>query len=344
MIYRILNSILIVFLGFCTNACDQKTLDLNREDNWSIQLPDHFDPLPVPDKNPMNSAKIELGNYLFFDPTLSKDSSTSCASCHLPQLAFSDGRVKSIGIGDSIGMRNSPVLINLAYSPSFMMDGGVPTLELQVIAPLMHEGEMGFDLFELEKRFADKELYQDLSIKAFDRNLDAKAIAYALAAFQRTLLSFESNYDSFIAGTKNSYNIEEKRGFDLFFSDSLNCSSCHAGFNFTDYNFYNLGLYETYEDDGRGRVTEDLNDFGKFKVPTLRNIELSAPYMHDGSIASLEEVIKFKMTGGKDHSNKSDNFKGFDLNEVDQIALLAFLKTLSDPAFVLREEKRIKKL
>lgn len=343
MIYRILCPILIIILGFSAIACDQKTLDQQKEGNWSIQLPDHFETLPIPDKNPMNSAKIELGNYLFYDPALSKDSSTSCASCHLPQLAFSDGRVKSIGIGDSIGMRNSPVLINLAYSPAFMMDGGVPTLELQVIAPLMHEGEMGFDLFKLEKRFAEKKLYQELSIKAFDRNLDAKAIAYALAAFQRTLLSYESNYDSFVAGDKDSFSVEEKRGFELFFSDSLNCSTCHAGFNFTDYNYYNLGLYESYEDDGRGRVTEDLSDYGKFKVPTLRNIELSAPYMHDGSIASLEGLIKFKMTGGKEHSNKSDNFKDFDLSEVDQNALLAFLKTLTDPAFVMREEKRIKK-
>ncbi len=334
--------LLFVIIGLSILSCDQSTVELPSERSWNINLPDHFDQLIIPERNPMNEAKIELGNYLFYDKALSKDSSTSCASCHLPQLAFSDGRVKGIGIGDSIGMRNSPVLINLAYSPAFMMDGGVPTLELQVIAPLMHEGEMGFDLFELEDRFSENKLYQDLSKKSFNRRLDAKAIAYSLAAFQRTIVSYESNFDKFIAGDKSIFNVEELRGYELFNSDSLNCSACHTGFNFTDYNYYNIGLYELYLDKGRGRVTEDNKDYGKFKVPTLRNVEMSRPYMHDGSMASLEEVVEFKMTGGKEHINKSDNFKSFNLSEDDQKALLAFLKTLSDTNFVSRELTRIK--
>ena len=344
MIDKLLIGIIIISLTIFIVSCDNSIEEKSSDRNWSVELPGHFDSLPIPDKNPMNLAKIELGNYLFYDIALSKDSSTSCASCHLPQYAFSDGRVKGIGIGDSVGVRNSPVIINLAYSPAFMMDGGVPTLELQVIAPLMHEGEMGFDLFELEKRFLENEVYQELALKGFDRNLDAKAIAYSLAAFQRTLLSYESKYDGFVSGNKASFSVEELRGFELFNSDSLNCSTCHAGFNFTDYDYYNLGLYETYADEGRGRVTENSEDVGEFKVPTLRNIEYSAPYMHDGSIASLEEVIEFKMTGGKEHINKSDNFKKFSIDEADQKALLAFLKTLSDQNFILREENRIKKL
>jgi cytochrome c peroxidase len=138
----------------------------------------------------MNASKVELGARLFYDNRLSKDSSTSCASCHFPSLSFSDGKAKSRGIGDSISIRNSPVLVNLAYASSYMMDGGVPNLELQVVAPLLHEGEMGFDLFELEERIAGDTLYQRLSIAAFNRDLDGAAIAYSIAAFERSLLSY----------------------------------------------------------------------------------------------------------------------------------------------------------
>jgi cytochrome c peroxidase len=343
MIKALLNFAVFVLLLFLNFSCNSKQIESENGGSWELILPTHFPALPVPIKNEMNLAKISLGNYLFYDKALSKDSSTSCASCHLPELAFSDGRSKSIGIGDSIGMRNAPVLFNIAYASSYMMDGGVPTLELQVIAPLMHEGEMGFDLFELEKRFSTKKLYQGLAMEAFDRKLDAAAIAYSLAAFQRSILSYESKFDAYKSGKTEVFTASELKGYELFYSDSLNCSACHIGVNFSDYNFYNIGLYNNYKDKGRARVTEQVEDNGKFKVPNLRNIEFTAPYMHDGSIASLEELINFKMTGGCDHENKSDIFKSFYLDAEAKIALIAFLKTLSDPIFIEREVKRRKK-
>ena len=292
----------------------------------------------------MNLAKIELGAHLFYEPLLSNDSSLSCASCHIAELAFSDAKSRSKGINDSLSLRNSPVLFNLAYASSLMMDGGVPTLELQVVAPLMHESEMGFDLFELVSRLEKNEAYQSLSLKAFDRQLDAAAIAYAIAAFERSLLSYQSKYDEYISGDKQIFSNDEQRGFDLFYSDSLNCSACHNGINLSNYEFYNIGLYESYSDPGRWRVTENKLDIGKFKVPTLRNIEYSAPYMHDGSMETMEEVILFKMTGGKNHINKSEKIYPFYLDENDQKALLSFLKSLSDPIFVEREIQRREKL
>lgn len=330
---------IIAILSFIFASCEEGTSS-SETNVWQVELPSHFKTLPAPEKNPMNAAKVELGARLFYDNRLSKDSSVSCSSCHFPSLAFSDGRTKSIGIGDSISVRNSPVMVNLAYATSYMMDGGVPTLELQVVAPLLHEGEMGFDLFELAERIGGDKRYQDLSKTAFNRKLDGAAIAYSIAAFERSLLSYESKYDYYLEGDKSVFSQQEMKGMELFFSDSLNCSACHSGANFSDYNFYNIGLYENYKDPGRWRVTEQDVDKGKFKTPTLRNIEYSPPYMHDGSIGSLEDVIRFKMSGGVSNKNKSDNFKSFQLDEEGRDALLAFLKTLSDPSFIKREMER----
>jgi len=341
---KIYFSVSIIFLGLFLQSCNNSAEDTDDLIEWNIELPSHFDSLPIPLNNPMNLAKIELGARLFYDSQLSLDSSLSCASCHKASFAFSDGKIKSRGISDSLTFRNSPVLFNLAYAPYFMMDGGVPTLELQIVAPLMHENEMGFDLFTLAERLVENELYQALSLKAFDRELDPAAIAYSIAAFERSLLSYQSKYDTYISEDTTVFNKEEKRGFELFYSDSLNCSSCHNGINLSNYKFYNIGLYENYSDPGRWRITEKSADIGKFKVPTLRNIEYSAPYMHDGSIATLKEVIIFKMSGGVNHENKSDKVHSFHLNEKDQKALLSFLKSLSDPIFVAREKERRTKL
>lgn len=334
----------IIFIGLLFQSCNDSARETERLNEWNVELPSHFDSLPIPLNNPMNKAKVELGARLFYDPLLSIDSSLSCASCHIASFAFSDGKIKSRGQSDSLTFRNSPVLFNLAYAPYFMMDGGVPTLELQIVAPLMHENEMGFDLFKLSDRLAENEIYQELSLRAFDRELDPAAIAYSIAAFERSLLSYQSKYDAYLSEDKSVFDEEEKRGFDLFYSDSLNCSSCHSGINFSNYKFYNIGLYQSYTDPGRWRITEKAADIGKFKVPTLRNIEYSAPYMHDGSFATLEEVITFKMSGGKTNENKSDTINSFQLNENDQKSLLSFLKSLSDPIFVEREIQRREKL
>lgn len=333
-------TLLTLLISALTISCKDSEEKGMQVIEWRIDLPAHFEELPVPEKNPMNEAKVELGAKLFYDPILSKDSSVSCSSCHFPHLAFSDGLAKSFGLNDSISMRNSPVLVNLAYANSYMMDGGIPSLELQVAAPILHEGEMGFDLFAIAEKLQQNEIYQHLSEEAFSRPIDAGAIAYSLAAFERSLLSYESAYDQYLEGDEYALGTLAKRGKELFFSDSLNCAACHSGVNFTDYAFYSIGLYTEYTDQGRWRITENVKDEGKFKTPTLRNIGLSAPYMHDGSIENLMGVINFKMSGGNDHPNKSDKLKGFYLNEGDKLALLAFLESLDDAAFVEREVTR----
>lgn len=333
-------SLVILILSILTISCKDSQEKGMQVNEWGIDLPAHFEELPVPEKNPMNDAKIELGARLFYDPILSKDSSISCSSCHFPHLSFSDGRAKSLGINDSISMRNSPVLVNLAYASSYMMDGGIPSLELQVAAPILHDGEMGFDLFAIADMLQQNELYQQLSEEAFSRPIDAGAIAYSLAAFERSLLSYESAYDQYLLGDENALGALAIRGKELFFSDSLNCAACHSGVNFSDYDFYNIALYSEYSDQGRWRITEKVEDEGKFKTPTLRNIALSAPYMHDGSIEDLMGVIDFKMSGGNDHPNKSDKLKSFYLNDEDKLALLAFLESLDDATFVEREINR----
>ena len=330
--------LLILFLGF---SCDQ-SIDSNSEesDSWVVELPDYFPKMNVPAKNPMSISKVALGAKLFYDPALSVDSTISCASCHLPQFAFTDRMAKSVGVSKNLTARNSPTLVNLAFHPYLMFDGGIPTLELQAIAPLMHPDEMGFDLFKVAQLLNSDQEYVKLSQQVFNEYLNAQNIAYALAAFQRALLSYQSPYDKYLQGDNKALSPEQLRGKELFFSEELNCTACHSGFNFSDFEFYNIGLYWEYADKGRWRVTEDENDEGKFKVPTLRNIELTGPYMHDGSIVSLEEVIDFKMSGGADHPIKSEKVHSFYLSEFDKAALIEFLYSLTDKEFVKREEER----
>ena len=334
--------LLILFLSFSCSQLNDAITETN--DSWTVSLPNYFLELIVPAKNPMTSSKVALGAKLFYDPALSADSTISCASCHLPQFAFTDRMAKSIGVSKNPTVRNSPTLVNLAFHPYFMFDGGIPTLELQAIAPLMHPDEMGFDLFKAAERLNNDQKYAIMSQKVFNEPLNAQNIAYALAAFQRSLLSYQSPYDAYLQGDKEVLSSEQLRGKELFFSDSLNCTACHSGFNFSDFEFYNIGLYQAYADKGRWRVTEDTKDEGKFKVPTLRNIELTAPYMHDGSVSSLEEVIDFKMSGGADHPIKSEIVHSFNLNEFDKAALIEFLYSLTDKEFVKREEDRRKKI
>jgi cytochrome c peroxidase len=221
-----------------------------------------------------------------------------------------------------------------------MFDGGIPTLELQPVAPIMHSDEMNFDLFEIADRLNKIPDYVSLSQNAFGEPLNAKNVAYALASFQRDLLSYQSTYDKYLQGNESALSEEQKRGKALFFSDSLNCAACHAGFNLTDYEFYNIGLYAQYNDKGREKVTENPEDNGKFKTPTLRNIEITQPYMHDGSMATLDEVIEFKMSGGEAHLYKSEKVHAFNLNKADKKALKVFLISLTDNEFIARELER----
>lgn len=305
------------------------------KDVYDLKIPKGFPTPIIPENNQLNNSRVELGRRLFFDKILSRDSSVSCASCHKPELAFTDGKKLGVGIRDQKVSRNSPTLTNVVYNPYFLMDGGVPTLEQQIIVPVQEHKEFDFHFALIAQRMQKDSAYVKSSKKAYNRKPDAFVITRAISAFERTLISGNSNYDKFeYQGNSKALSNSQKRGKDLFFSDKLKCSECHTGFNFTDYSFQNNGLYLNYLDSGRMRLTSLESDRDLFKVPTLRNIELTAPYMHDGNFTTLELVIKHYETGGKDNPQKSNKIKGFKLKESEREDLVHFLESLTDSTFI----------
>ncbi|MFZ6050889.1 cytochrome-c peroxidase [Halocola ammonii] len=313
------------------------------KESYELEIPAGFPEPTIPEDNQLTSERVELGKHLFYDKRLSANNAISCASCHKQQLAFADSKPLSMGHNGREGFRNSPTLANVAYQETFMMDGGVSTLALQSLAPIHDEEEMGFNINEVViKLNADSELKKK-SKEAYGRDsLDAWVITRALASFQRILISGNSRYDQFEhQGRSYVLTKEEKRGMKLFFSEKTQCGSCHAGFNFSDGNFHNIGLYEKYEDPGRERISNKSEDYGKFKTPTLRNIELTAPYMHDGSLSTLEEVIEHFNNGGSNHKNQDSRVKPLNLSDEEQSELIAFLKTLTDEEFVTNRDFRL---
>lgn len=301
---------------------------------YNLVLPAGFPSMNIPADNELTVVRVELGKMLFYDKALSRDSSTSCASCHLQSHAFSDVINKSIGIDGRTGMRNSPPLFNLGYHPYFFADGGVPTLELQVLAPVQDVNEMDHDFLQAVERLAQNPKYQELGKIAYDRDFDAFVLTRAIAAFERTMISGNSAYDKYINGQGSAISDAAKRGLDLFNSERLSCSGCHSGFNFTDFSFKNNGLAVAYADTGRMRVTALPEDRDKFKVPSLRNIALTAPYMHDGSIATLPEVIEHYNSGGEANPHKDERIKPLLLTSQEKSDLLEFLYSLTDNEFI----------
>ena len=272
---------------------------------------------------------------MFYDPLLSRDSSISCGSCHLAANAFSDNVKFSTGVDGLQGTRNSPSLANIGYHPYFMREGGVPTLEQQVLVPIQEHVEMDFNLVAAAGRVAQIEAYNNISQKAYGRDIDYYVITRAIACFERTLISGNSRYDKFTyQGLTSSLTEMEVRGKELFFSNKTKCSTCHSDFNFTNYGFANNGLYETYQDEGRYILTGDPMDFSKFKVPSLRNVALTAPYMHDGSINTLTEVVEHYNGGGANNPNKDSSIQALNLSESEKQELVAFLKALTDYEFI----------
>lgn len=300
-----------------------------------MEIPKGFPEVDAPEGNEFTQARWDLGKKLFFDPILSADSSISCASCHHPQLAFSDNLPFSLGVEGAIGTRNSPTLANVAYHPYFTREGGVPTLEMQTLVPIQEHNEFNFNILLIAERLKQNAEYVVMSKEAYDREPDAFVITRSLACFERSLLSGYSSYDQYVNyGKTDALSEAAINGMNLFFGERTHCSSCHSGFNFTNYAFENNGLYENYTDEGRFRLTSKEADRALFKVASLRNIELTAPYMHDGSMNTLEEVIAHYQSGGKNHPHKSDLLKPLNLTETEQQELIAFLKSLTDEEFV----------
>ena len=235
-------------------------------------------------------------------------------------------------------VRNAPSIANVAYHPYFLREGSLPTLEQQVGVPIQEHAEFDFNIILLAERLSENPYYVELSEKAYAQEINAFTITRSISNFERTILSGNSAFDAYeYQGEPNALNASEKQGMQLFFSDKLSCNKCHGGFNFTEYAFKNNGLYEVYEDPGRFRFSKDSADLAKFKVPSLRNIALTAPYMHDGSISNLEAVIEHYNSGGVSHENKDPLIKPLNLLPSEKSDLINFLTALSDWDFVENE-------
>lgn len=331
-------SLYILTLILFISSCKKEAIEESKTSMpYIVETPAGFPLMESPSDNRLTSSRVELGERLFFDTRLSRDNTVSCSSCHHPEKAFADGLIVSSGIDGQTGFRNSPSLANIGYNESFFADGGVPTLELQVMAPIHDEVEMDFLIADVADLLNQDNELRNLSFEAYDREIDPFVITRSIAAFERTLISGDAKYDRFLQNSEELSDLELE-GLSIFEGEKGKCVSCHSGFNFTDNDFYNLGLYENYADEGRERITLNPLDNGKFKVPTLRNIDLTGPYMHDGSISSLEELIEFKVSGGLEHSNKSEKFVPLNLSQNEKNALIAFLKTLTDENFISKYE------
>lgn len=286
-----------------------------------------------PSDNPISDASINLGGALFFETLLSKDSTLSCEGCHMMNNAMADHLPLGEGIKNRHVTRNTPTVFNMAFQPYFMADGKFESLEDQVLGPINEHREFDMSPEEVVSRLKTEETYNQWSQEAYQSELTIEVVQKAIANYERFLISDNSRFDQYQRG-EVELTLDELHGWELFKSEELNCVQCHNGYNFSNYSFENNGLYVNYADSGRALITKEVEDLAKFKVPSLRNIAITYPYMHNGSVGTLEEVIKHYASGGKEHRSKSRFIKGFELNEKETQALIAFLNTLTDQKFI----------
>ncbi len=286
----------------------------------------------VPTDNPMTPKKIELGRLLFFDKRLSRDNSIACASCHMPTLAFTDGQPVSMGIHRQLGGRSAPAAINRGFSTAQFWDGRAATLEEQSIGPFVNPVEHGFmDYNEMIAKMNRIDGYKKLFQEVFGTEITVDGIGKAIATFQRTILSGNSPADRYdVGGEETALSAEAQQGLELFRAKAR-CTRCHSGFNFTDEKFHNLGIgWDTNTVDlGRYMVTKNAEDIGAFKTPTLREIARTAPYMHDGRFASLEEVVNFYNQGGIKNPYLDNNVIPLEMTDQEKRNLVTFLRSLN---------------
>lgn len=297
-------------------------------------------PSPVYDfsNNTLTRSKVELGRVLFYDGALSRDGSISCASCHSPYTAFTHvDHALSHGIDDKIGTRNSPTLMNLAWQRLFMRDGAINHLDMQALAPLSSETEMDEDIENVVSKLQRSQLYRALYWNAFaDSTITGEHTLKALSQFMLTLVSSDSKYDS-VMRKQATFTAQQQNGYRLF---RKNCAVCHTEPLFTNDEFMNNGLPidPTLRDLGRFGVTHRPTDSMKFKVPTLRNIEFSYPYMHDGRFKKLNDVLKHYTQGIVRSSTLASELQSsIQLSSNERVDLIAFLLTLTDKSFLFNE-------
>ncbi len=309
---------------------------------FTIEMLDGMDSLPgelralpevvSPAENPMTPGKVELGRRLFFDRRLSLDRSTSCATCHDPAKGYADGLPRAIGFGGRELDRHSPTVLNAVYNGIQFWDGRVDSLEKQAVAPILAECEMNMGN---EPLLVDRLLADDGYVEAFRGVFGSppslELVGKAIACFERTLVTPDAPFDLYARGDKDALSDAQKRGLILFFGKA-SCTNCHLGVNFTDDRFHNLAVPSIGPgtgDLGRAEVTGDPEHEGQFKTPTLRNVELTAPYMHNGFHTTLEEVVRFYNDGGGEHPNKSDLLPELFLTDEEVTDLVEFMKSLT---------------
>lgn len=280
------------------------------------------------------AAEIELGRQLFFDPRLSAGGTHSCASCHVPESGLGDGKALSVGASGKALSRNTPPLYNLAWNVVFGWDGASVSLEEQTLRPIMNPDEMDMSLTEMVGRLEGVDTYREAFHSAFgETEISANRVASALAAFQRTLVTQNSALDRYLTGDTRALSDAALRGMQLF-EGKANCTKCHDGPNLTDQSFHNIGVASA--DLGRARVDPASGLVGAFKTPGLRNVALTAPYMHDGSLVSLEEVIRFYNRGGDERQHLSTLIEPLELSDREIQDLIEFLNALTDPIQIRR--------
>jgi cytochrome c peroxidase len=292
-----------------------------------IAVPRGLPPVKFPADNPSNADKVELGKQLYFDKRLSVDNTVSCASCHDPKMGWSNNDKTAVGVGGQRGGRSAPTVLNTAYQAFQFWDGRAGTLEQQALGPIANPIEMNLPVEKAVEKIAAIKGYQDQFQKVFGQPVNADNLAKAIAAFERTILSGDAPYDRFKAGDESALSDKAKEGMKLFFGKA-NCSSCHTGPNFTDNGFHNVGISFAAEkpDLGRNEISKMEGDKGAFKTPTLREIARTGPYMHDGSLASLEEVVAYYNKGGTPNDYLDEEIYALKLTPEQQSALVAFLK------------------
>tara|TARA_B110000091_G_scaffold104223_1_gene113229 strand:- start:322 stop:1431 length:1110 start_codon:yes stop_codon:yes gene_type:complete len=347
---------ILIFMAIAT-GCDCGKNPAWEPTSYTIEIPAFFPPMDIPADNAMTEEGIKLGRLLFWEKALSLDHSISCGSCHAPASNFSDPNQFSSGVNGALGDRNASVIVNLGWSSSFFWDGRAVTLEDQIREPVEHPLEMNVAWEVVVERLMNDDFneldYPQMFFDAFGTNIITEDLAVkAIAQFIRTMISADSKFDKWRRGETDLTDLEYL-GYQLFLKEGgdpevnpggefgADCFHCHgeAGLQFSDYLFHNNGLDASFEDDpGRVDVTGFVLDSGLFKTPTLRNVAVSAPYMHDGRFTSLDEVVEHYNSGGVSSSTIDTFMKyttgGLDLAPQQKDGLIAFLHTLTDTTFI----------
>ncbi|WP_423957115.1 cytochrome-c peroxidase [Bradyrhizobium sp.] len=284
--------------------------------------------IPFPKDNPYTPEKAALGKKIYFDTRISVSSAQSCGSCHSPSFGWGDGLTVGVGHGMQKLGRHSPTIINAAWGDIFMWDGRLPTLEEQALGPIQSAGEMNMPLEQLMKRLDSIPEYKPMFVRVFpEEGMTAKTLAKAVATYERMVVSERAPFDAWIEGDEKAISEEAKRGFAVF-NGKGQCAACHEGWNFTNDGFQDIGLPS--DDIGRGKFVPGVIKMQHaFKTPGLREIARRAPYMHDGSLATLEEVVEHYDRGGVDRQSRSDLMRPLGLTAQEKTDLVAFLKSLT---------------